>query len=99
MTTALPCGQERLRAIVKQAIDQADPIGLLAIGCPDDEYDSEINQVLTYVTAYADPASLGQRIHQTFIKMFDERIAGPPEVHHHIARQILEGLEEGSASV
>jgi hypothetical protein len=82
---------ENLRAIVKQAIDQADPIGLLDMGCPDDEYDPEIERVLTYVAAYADPVSLGERIHQTFIEMFDKQIAGPPEVYQRIARQILEG--------
>ena len=93
MMTFLSCGWESLHAIVKQAIDQADPIGLLDIGCPDDEYNPEIEQVMAYVTAYSDPVLLGERIHQTFVKMFDESIAGPLDVYHRIARQILEGLE------
>ena len=42
MMTYLSCGRESLHAIVKQAIDQADPIGLLDMGCPDDEYNPEI---------------------------------------------------------
>ncbi len=88
-----PRDPESLRALIRQAIDQADPIGLLAIGCPDDEYDPEIERVLAYVTAYDDPIALGDRIHQTFIEMFDERIAGSPEVYQRIARQILEGRE------
>jgi hypothetical protein len=86
--------KKNLRAIVKQAIDQTDPIRLLSMGCPDDEYDPEIDEVLAYVTEYADQVSLGERIHQTFVEMFDEQIAGPPEVYHRIARQILEERKE-----
>ena len=86
----------RLPAIVKQAIDEADPIGLLAIGCPDDEYDPEIKRVLTYVNSYTDLDSLGQRIHQTFVEMFDEHIAGSPEVYQHIAQQIHKRQIEGT---
>ena len=85
---------EGLRAIVKQAIDRADPIGLLAIGCPDDEYDPEIDRVMGYATMYLDPQELGRRIHQTFVEMFDERIAGPPEVYHHIAEEIMRGIAQ-----
>ena len=84
--------QGRLRAIVKQAIDRADPIGLLAIGCPDDEYDPEIERVMDYVMEYSDPWQLGGRIHRTFVEMFDERTAGPPEVYHHIAEEIIGGI-------
>ena len=93
MKTFLSRGRESLHATVKQAIDQADPIGLLDMGCPDDEYNPEIGQVMAYVTAYSDPVLLGERIHQTFVKMFDESIAGPLDVYHRIARQILEGWE------
>ncbi len=34
-----------LRGRVKEAIDTADPIGLLAIGAPSDEYDPEVDHV------------------------------------------------------
>ena len=54
---------------------------------------TEIERVVAYVTAYSDPVLLGERIHRTFVKMFDESIAGPLDVYHRIARQILEGLE------
>lgn len=33
-----------LKSRVKAVIDAADPVGLLEIGCPADEYDSEINE-------------------------------------------------------
>lgn len=84
----------RLRAVVKEAIDQADPIGLLEIGCPGDEYDPEIDRVLAHVLEYSDPGGLGERIHQVFIEMFDERIAGPLEVYDRIARRIVEAMRE-----
>ncbi len=86
----------RLPVIVKQAIDEADPIGLLAIGCPDDEYDPEIERVLTYVNNYTDPDSLGQRIHQTFVEMFDEHMAGSPQVYQSIAQQIHKKRTDGT---
>ena len=34
-----------LRADAERAVDEADLLGLLAIGCPDDEYDPEIDHV------------------------------------------------------
>ncbi len=92
--------QERLREIVKKAVDQADPIALLEIGCPDDEYDPEIRRILDYVMDCSDTNSLSERIYQTFVQMFDQGIAGPSETYQPIAQAIFAemktlGLEPG----
>ncbi len=37
----------QIHALLKQAIDQADPIRLLAIGAPQDEHESEIREIVS----------------------------------------------------
>ncbi|MEJ7764670.1 MAG: hypothetical protein WKF86_04170 [Acidimicrobiales bacterium] len=40
---------DRVRAEVKRVVDAADPIGLLATGAPDDEYDFEVTDLVKLV--------------------------------------------------
>jgi hypothetical protein len=35
-----------LVAAVRAAVNQIDPVGLLALGCPDDEYEAEIADIV-----------------------------------------------------
>jgi hypothetical protein len=57
---------------IKKTIDEWDPIGLLEMGCPDDEYEPEIREIerLAYHAKSIDELALG--IRQVLIKWFDE---------------------------
>ena len=49
---------DALRAEVSRAIDDADPIGLLATGCPADEYSPEIGTIVPRVSTASDPGEV-----------------------------------------
>jgi hypothetical protein len=59
----------RLYEVVKEIVDRLDPIGLLALGCPDDEYAPEIERIAQRLaTAKALSLEMVQTIlHETFV--------------------------------
>ncbi|QHJ70909.1 DUF1871 family protein [Planococcus halotolerans] len=58
--------------IVKSIIDDWDPIGLLDLGCPEDEYDPEIRDIVALLPHVKSVDELALRIRQVFIKWFEE---------------------------
>lgn len=63
-----------LEQIVKKHIDKWDPIGLLEMGAPNNEYDIEIAEIvrIAYRTNKVD--ELSEHIYKTFIKYFGNEI-------------------------
>jgi hypothetical protein len=59
---------------VKKAIDEWDPIGLLGMGCPDDEYDPEIRDIVRLLSEINSLDELAVGIQKVFIKWFEEEI-------------------------
>jgi hypothetical protein len=85
----------RLYEVVKEIVDRLDPIGLLALGCPDDEYAPEIERIAQRLaTAKALSLEMVQTIlHETFAEFFDDELAGPTERYREAAREIMQHLE------
>lgn len=70
---------ERYRALVaavKRAIDDADPIGLLQLGAPADEYSPEVGTIVPRVSRAASPAEVTRILHEEFTQWFGVEIAG-----------------------
>ncbi|WP_164745663.1 DUF1871 family protein [Neobacillus mesonae] len=57
---------------VKEIIDEWDPIGLLGMGCPDDEYDPEINDIVGLLSNIKSVDELTVGIQKVFIEWFEE---------------------------
>ncbi|TWT27213.1 DUF1871 family protein [Planomicrobium sp. CPCC 101110] len=57
---------------VKSIIDEWDPIGFLDLGCPEDEYDPEIRDIVELLPHVKSIDELALRIRQVFIKWFEE---------------------------
>jgi hypothetical protein len=57
---------------VKEVIDEWDPIGLLGMGCPDDEYDPEIRDIIGLLSNIKSVDDLAVGINKVFIKWFEE---------------------------
>lgn len=55
---------------IKQIIDKWDPIGLLAISCPEDEYEPEIKELLARLSDYCSVDETAKIIYDVFIEMF-----------------------------
>ena len=65
-----------LVAAVKAAIAAADPIRLLAVGAPDDEYDAEVSTIVPRVTRARNLAEAHRIVHEEFVRWFGLDIAG-----------------------
>lgn len=74
---------ERIKSILRRV----DPIGLISGGAPDDEYDMEALAIASIKTRDLD--ELATKIHELFVKAFDERTAGPRGKYEAIATEIL----------
>lgn len=60
--------------IIKAVVDKADPIGLLGMCCPADEYDSEIEIVFARIRKGMSADEIAKVIHAVFLEMFNESI-------------------------
>jgi len=60
--------------IVKSVVDKADPIGLLGMCCPADEYDSEIEIIFARIRKGMSADEIAKVIHAVFLEMFSESI-------------------------
>lgn len=60
--------------IVKSVVDKADPIGLLGMCCPADEYDSEIEIIFARIRKGMSADEIAKVIHAVFLEMFNESI-------------------------
>ena len=60
--------------IVKSVVDKADPMGLLELCCPADEYDSEIEMIFARIRKGMSADEIANVIHAVFFEMFGESI-------------------------
>ena len=67
-----------------------DPIGLVKIGAPDDEYSPEVERILPRLGDAGSVEDLERIIHEVFVLMFDERLARTPQHYRDIALEIWE---------
>jgi hypothetical protein len=81
-----------LVAAVKAAVDTADPIGLLELGAPSDEYDPEVGTIVPRAAKAADVAEVQQIVHEEFKRWFDVDTAGPIATYETAAREIWQAV-------
>lgn len=67
-----------------------DPIGLVRIGAPDDEYSPEVKRILPRLEEAHSVEDLERIIHEVFVSMFDERLARYPEHYRDVALEAWE---------
>ena len=60
--------------IIKSVVDKADPIGLLGMYCPADEYDSEVEMIFSRIQKGMSADEIAKVIHAVFLEMFSEYI-------------------------
>src|SRR5712691_383546 len=66
----------------------ADPIGLIAMGAPDDEYDPEVSTILPRLREANAAADVQRIVHEEFVQWFDADIAGPLTGYADVAERI-----------
>jgi hypothetical protein len=86
---------EGLRDAVIRAINAADPIALLAMGAPEDDYDPEIRTILPRLPNAASATDVRTILHEEFAAWFDPDIAGGPERYDRAAEEIWAFIQDG----
>ena len=63
-----------MNVMIKNVIDKHDPIGLLSIGAPDDEYIPEVKRLAPQIKKDMTEQELSTLIHDVFVEMFEMQI-------------------------
>ena len=79
-----------MKTLIKSIIDRHDPMGLLSMGAPDDEYMPEIDRLVGIVREDMTGAELSRAIYDLFLDMFSQPI--DRGLCDKMAQEILEEL-------
>ena len=85
---AMKTRHQVLVAAVVRAIKEADPIGLLEVGAPTDEYAPEIGTIVPRLASVERSEDVATLLHEEFIRWFGDGTAGPRHVYEASARRI-----------
>ena len=77
-----------LKEKVRDIVNKYDPIGLLKIDCPVDEYDPEIQQIVPKISELNSVDKLQKVVYKIFVDMFDESIAGSKENYRQLSEEL-----------
>jgi hypothetical protein len=83
-----------LRSAVARIIARADPINLLALGAPGDEYDGEVAVIVSELPSARDEADVRSIVRGEFVRRFGEEVAGPPARYDEPAAAIWQVLAQ-----
>jgi|SRR5215510_9979511 len=82
----------RLVEAVSNAINRADPIGLLATGCPTDEYAPEVGSIVPRLNVANSAGDVQSILSEEFVSWFGE--AGPRDSYKTAADDVWNALVE-----
>ena len=91
---AMKAAHEMLVKALERAINEADPIGLLDLGAPSDEYAPEIGTIIPRLVNAQDVDEVTAVLHEEFLRWFGDNTAGPRQAYEAPARQIWGALLE-----
>lgn len=77
-----------IRKRMQEIMNRYDPLRLLKMGAPDDEYVPEIKRIIPRLRRAATVDQLQEIIYNTFVDMFDEQMAGPKEDYRKMSEEI-----------
>ena len=66
-----------LYANVSRLLREADPMGLIAMGAPDDEYDPEVSTILPRLREAKAAVDVQRIVHEEFVRWFGADLVGP----------------------
>jgi hypothetical protein len=73
---------------VSHLLREADPIGLIAMGAPHDEYEPEVSTLLPRLHEANAAGDVQRIIHEEFVRWFDADIAGPISGYADVSERI-----------
>lgn len=81
-------------AAVERAINDADPVGLLETGAPEDEYSPETETIVRRVVKAERIEDVTEVVHAEFVRWFGDETAGLRAAYEALAQQIWQALLE-----
>ena len=82
---------EKLRRLVEDVLRRHDPIQLISIGAPDDEYEPEVGTIVPRLKEASSLHDVQQMLHQEFTKWFGAEQAGTSELYMAAAKELWWG--------
>jgi len=73
---------------VSRLLREDDPISLIAMGAPDDEYDPEVSTILPRLREANAAVDVQRIVHEEFVRWFGADIAGPLTDYADVAARI-----------
>jgi hypothetical protein len=73
---------------VSRLLCEADSLGLIAMGAPDDEYDPEVSTILPRLHAAGSAVDVQRIVHEEFVRWFGADIAGPITSYADVAERM-----------
>lgn len=84
-------------SVLRAIINRADPVGLLQIGAPSDEYDPELSSILVQLDSNMSLNATQELLYREFLYWFgDTSTIGPPENYLAPAQEIQAWLKTGN---
>jgi hypothetical protein len=80
---------------LRTIINKHDPINLIKIGAPEDEYDSEVKTIIIQLKNMTTEQQVHDLIYQEFLRWFNhERITGPKDSYKELAADVFVWAKE-----
>lgn len=80
--------ETQIKKETRKIMNKYDPIHLLQMGCPKDEYNPEIQEIIKHKKKVKNSKEMHNLVYNTFVKMFDKKIAGPKKNCQHLSREL-----------
>ena len=85
---SLKAAYSGLYSEVSRLLREDDPIGLITMGAPDDEYDPEVSTILPRLREANAPVDVQRIVYEEFGRWFGADIAGPLTDYANVAEKI-----------
>jgi hypothetical protein len=73
---------------VSRLLREADPIRLIAIGAPDDEYDIEVSTILPRLREAKSPRDVQRIVHEEFVHWFSAETVGSAMYYARVSEDV-----------
>ncbi len=83
---------------VSRLVRETDPIRLIAIGAPDDEYDPEVSTILPRLSVTKCLDDVHRIVHEEFVHWFGADIAGPAEDYAVVSEEIWNAWQHSAGT-
>ncbi len=74
---------------VRDIINKHDPIGLVKLGCPINEYHPEVKQIISKINLKNSVNELQEAVYHIFVNMFDKKLVGPKSKYQELSAEIF----------